>query len=410
MTAPRTPIADPAQASALSGIRVLEMGQLIAGPYAGYMLAGFGADVIKVEPPGVGDAIRRWRKLVDGTSLWWRVIGSNKRSITCDLRRPEGRDLIRQLIGTGIDVVIENFRPGRMAAWGLDYETLRADNPGLVMVSVSGYGQDGPLADRPGFANVAEGFGGLRYVSGYPDRPPVRTGVSIGDTLAGMHGAFGALTALRAREHNGGRGQHVDVALYESVLSVMESLIPEYGTLGHVRERTGSSLPGIVPSGTYACRDGRHIVLGANSDSLFNALMHRIGRADLANDPGLSDNAGRATQAATIDEAIGAWAATQDAADALDQLAQSDVPSGPIQSAADLFDHPHVRARNMIETATLPDGSDIAVPGHVPKLGATPGQTRWTGPELGAHNREVYGELLGLERSAIDALAEAGTI
>ncbi|MEM6993943.1 MAG: CoA transferase [Myxococcota bacterium] len=390
---------------ALSGIRVLELGQLIAGPYCWTMLAGFGADVIKVEPPGQGDAIRRWRKLHRGTSLWWRAIGSNKRSITCNLRKAEGRDLVRRLVATGIDVVVENFRPGRMEAWDLSYERLAEDNPGLVMVRVSGYGQTGPLRDRPGFANVAEAFGGLRYVTGYPDRPPVRTGVSIGDTLAGMHGAFGALAALRAREHNGGRGQVVDVALYESVLSVMESLIPEYDLLGHVRERTGSSIPGIVPSGTYRCADGRCIVIGANSEALFTALMRCIERPDLATDPDLAGNDARSRHAARIDAAIERWTEARAAADALQRLDTAGVPSGPIQSAADLAAHPHVAARQMLEPTTLPDGTEVRLPAVVPRLSETPGRTRWPGPELGAHNREVYGGLLGLTDASLAALA-----
>jgi len=402
--APSTP-----PVAALSGITVLELGQLIAGPYCGYMLAGFGADVIKVEPPRQGDAIRGWRKLHEGTSLWWRVIGSNKRSITADLRQPEGRALVRDLAAT-VDVVIENFRPGRMESWDLGYETLSADNPGLVMVRVSGYGQDGPYRDRPGFANVAEAFGGLRYVTGEADRAPLRTGVSIGDTLAGMHGAYGTLAALRERDQNGGRGQVVDVALYESVLSVMESLIPEYDLLGHVRERTGSSLPGIVPSGTYACADGLHVVIGANSDALFVALMNLIDRPDLGSAVALANNAGRSAHGAAIDTAIGAWTQKHSSADALRMLAEADVPSGPIQSAADIAADPHVAARGMLTRTALPDGTEVALPAHVPRLSRTPGTTRWAGPELGAHNREVYGERLGLDDAALAALKARGTI
>ena len=396
--------------SALAGIRVLELGQLIAGPYAGYLLAGFGADVIKVEPPRTGDAIRKWRKLHDGTSLWWRVIGSNKRSITCDLRQPAGRALIKRLVADGIDVVIENFRPGRMEAWGLGYDDLAAIDPGVVMVRVSGYGQTGPMKDRPGFANVAEAFGGLRYVTGHPDRPPVRTGVSIGDTLAGMHAAFGALAALRAREHRGGRGQVVDVALYESVLSVMESLVPEYDLLGHVRERTGTSLPGIVPSGTYPCADGRHVVIGANSDALYRSLMKCIGRDDLADDPALADNAGRSGHADRIDAAIEAWTQGRDRDAARLALDEAGVPSGPIQSAAELAAHPHVQARGMMRPATLPDGTEVALPAYVPRLTETPGTTTWPGPELGAHNEEIYGGRLGLSAAELADLATQGII
>jgi len=405
------PVADPvSDPPALAGIRVLELGQLIAGPYAGYLLGGFGADVVKVEPPGTGDAIRKWRKLHDGTSLWWRVIGSNKRSITCDLRQDAGRALIRRLVADGIDVVIENFRPGRMEQWGLSYDELAALNPGVVMVRVSGYGQTGPMRDRPGFANVAEAFGGLRYVTGFPDRPPVRTGVSIGDTLAGMHAAFGALAALRARDQRGGRGQVVDVALYESVLSVMESLVPEYDLLGHVRERTGASLPGIVPSGTYRCADGRHVVIGANSETLYRSLMRCIGRDDLADDPALADNAGRSDQAERIDDAIVAWTSTRDRDTALAALDHAGVPSGPIQSAAELATHPQVRAREMMRPTTLPDGTEVALPAYVPRLTETPGRTTWAGPDLGAHNEEIYGERLGLTAKELGDLAAQGVI
>ena len=406
---PTEPPNDP-NTAALAGIRVLELGQLIAGPYCGYMLAGFGADVIKVEAPGDGDAIRRWRKLHDGTSLWWRVIASNKRSITCNLRKEEGRALVRRIVATGIDVVIENFRPGRMEAWGLSYETLAKDNPGLVMVRVSGYGQTGPLRDRPGFANVAEAFGGLRYVTGYPEQPPVRTGVSLGDTLAGMHGAFGVLAALRAREHNGGRGQVVDVALYESVLSMMESMVPEYDLLGHVRERSGSALPGIVPSGTYRCRDGRHVVLGANSEKLFAALARCIDKPDWATDPAFAGNAARSEHSARIDEAITAWTSSRSAHDALATLAKAEIPSGPIQSAADIASDPHVAARQMLPRTTLPDGTEVAMPAQVPRLSVTPGTTRWAGPELGAHNEEVYADLLGIGAAELQALRTRGAI
>lgn len=406
-------VADPAAAptpDALRGIRVLELGQLVAGPYAGYLLAGFGADVIKVEPPGTGDTIRTWRKLHDGTSLWWRVIGSNKRCITCDLRQEAGRDLIRRLVADGIDVVIENFRPGRMEQWGLSYDALAALNPGVVMVRVSGYGQTGPMRDKPGFANVAEAFGGLRYVTGFPDRPPVRTGVSLGDTLAGMHGAFGALAALRAREQRGGRGQVVDVALYESVLSVMESLVPEYDLLGHVRERTGASLPGIVPSGTYPCADGRHVVIGANSDALYRSLMRCIGRDDLADDPALADNAGRSGHADRIDAAIVAWTSAHDRDAALTALDDAGVPSGPIQSAAELAAHPQVQAREMMRATRLPDGTEVALPAYVPRLTETPGRTTWAGPDLGAHNEEIYAGRLGLDAAELADLASQGVI
>ncbi|MEX1366335.1 MAG: CoA transferase, partial [Nannocystaceae bacterium] len=366
--------------------------------------------VIKVEPPGVGDAIRKWRKLdEDGTSLWWRSLARGKRSITCDLRKPAGRDLLRRLLADGIDVVIENFRPGRMEQWGLGYEDLRAIDPRIIMVRVSGYGQTGPYRERPGFANVAEAFGGLRYVSGFEDRPPVRTGVSIGDSLAGLHAAFATLAAVRERDAGSGQGQQVDVALYESVLSIMESLVPEYDRLGHVRERTGSALPGIVPSNTYRCGDGRHVVIGANSDGLFRKLMHTIGRPELADDPRLAHNDGRSAHAAMLDAAIEAWTASQPQASVLQALVEADVPSGPINSAADLFDDPHVQARQMLEPITLPDGSTLRVPRIVPVLSRTPARSHFAGPDLGAHNGEVYGRI-GVGTDELARLREDGVV
>lgn len=382
---------------ALQGLRVLELGSLLAGPFAGQMLAAFGAEVIKIEPPGTGDPIRRWRKLDGGTSLWWRSVSRNKKCITCDLRLEAGRDLVRRLLASGIDVVVENFRPGRMEAWGLGPQDLKAIDPRIIVVRVSGYGQTGPYKQRPGFANVAESFGGLRYVTGYPDRPPVRTGASLGDSLAGLHAAFGALTAVYARDlaegTQRGRGQVVDVALYESVMNVMESLVPEYDRLGHVRERTGSALPGIAPSGTYRCRDGGFIALGANSDGLYDKLMRAIGRDDLADDPALAHNDGRATQSQRLDDAIEAWMAARDQADALTILVDADIPAGAIQSVEALVKDPHVQARGMVEEVTLPDGSSLGVSKVVPVLSDTPAATHWPGPELGAHNDEVYGAL-----------------
>ncbi|MCX4241072.1 CaiB/BaiF CoA transferase family protein [Paraliomyxa miuraensis] len=398
---------------ALAGLRVLELGQLLAGPFAGFLLAGFGAEVIKVEPPGTGDAIRKWRKLEGGTSLWWRSLARGKRSITCDLRKPAGRDLLRRLLATGIDVVIENFRPGRMEAWGLGYEELRAIDPRIIMVRVSGYGQTGPYRDRPGFANVAEAFGGLRYVSGFPDRPPVRTGASLGDSLAGLHAAFATLAAVHERDRadgGSGQGQQIDVALYESVFSIMESLVPEYDRLGHVRERTGSALPGIVPSNTYRCADGRYVVIGANSDGLYRKLMHAIGRPRLADDPRMQHNDGRSAHADELDAAIEAWTSSLPQAQVLEALVRADVPSGPINSAADLFADPHVAARDMLEPITLPDGSTLRVPRITPLLSRTPARSHFAGPELGAHNEEIYVERLGLTPDELDALRAQGVV
>ena len=398
----------PPAPEALAGLRVLELGQLLAGPFAGHLLAGFGAEVIKVEPPGEGDPIRKWRKLEGGTSLWWRSLARGKRSITCDLRKEAGRELLRKLLGTGIDVVIENFRPGRMEAWGLGYEDLRAIDPRIIMVRISGYGQTGPYRDRPGFANVAEAFGGLRYVSGFPDRPPVRTGVSLGDSLAGLHAAFATLAAVVERERSG-QGQVIDVALSESVLSVMESLVPEYDRLGHVRERTGSALPGIVPSNTYRCGDGRFVVVGANGDGLFKKLMHAIGRPELADDPRLRHNDGRSAHAEELDAAIEAWTSRPQAI-VLQALVEADIPSGPINSAADLFADPQVAARELLEPVTLPDGSTLRVPRITPLLSRTPARSHFAGPELGAHNAEVYGERLGLSAEALAELTRTGVI
>ena len=395
----------------LRGLRVLELGQLIAGPFCGFMLAGFGAEVIKVEPPGTGDPIRRWRKVVDGTSLWWRSLARDKRSITCDLRKAEGRDLVRRLVRSGIDVVIENFRPGRMEAWGLGYEALAAENPRVVMVRISGYGQTGPYAGRPGFANVAEAFGGLRYVSGFPDRPPVRTGVSIGDSLAGLHAAYATLAAIHERDVVGsGRGQVVDCALYESVFNMMESLLPEYDHLGFVRERSGSSLPGIVPSNTYACADDTQVVIGANGDAIFERLMHVIGRPELADDPRLQHNDGRSAHAEALDEAIEAWTRVRTRDEVLAALVDAEIPSGPIMSVADIAHDPHYQARGMFETLPLPDGTPLRIPRISPTLSRTPPATGALGPELGQHNDEIYGELLGCSEAERARLRAAGVI
>ncbi len=385
---------------ALAGLRVLELGQLLAGPFAGFMLAGFGAEVIKVEPPGTGDPLRRWRKLGDdGTSLWWRSLGRNKRCITADLRMPEGRALVRRLVEQGIDVVIENFRPGRMEAWGLGPEDLWKIDPRIVVVRISGYGQTGPKASAPGFANVAEAVGGLRYTTGEPDRPPVRAGISLGDSLAGLHAAFATLAAIHERERSG-RGQVVDCALAESVFAVMESLLPEYDRLGFVRERSGATVPGIAPSNTYACSDG-WVVLGANNDSMFARLMRAIGRAELADDPALAHNDGRVREVDRIDAAIAGWAATCTVAEALAVLERAEVPSGPIQSIADIVADPQFIARGMLERMTLADGSTLAVPRVVPLLSRTPATTQHPGPELGADNEAIYGALgLGPEELA----------
>ncbi len=409
------------QQQALAGLRVLELGQLIAGPFAGAMLAGFGAEVIKVEPPGVGDPLRKWRKLHDGTSLWWRSMARNKKSVVIDLREEEGRWLIRNLVATGqIDVLIENFRPGRMEEWGLGWADLHALDPRLIMVRISGYGQTGPRAQSPGFANVAEAVGGLRYLSGEPGRPPVRAGVSLGDTISGLHAAFGALTAVRARDGGPGqrgtkRGQLVDVALSESVFNMLESLLPEYSLLGHVRQRSGSKLEGIVPTGTYPCAAGpngedRWVAIGANSDSMFQRLMRVIGREDLAADPKLRHNDGRVEHEAMLDDAIAAWTSQHSPDDALAALEAAQVAAGPIQSIADIAADPQFIAREMFEGVELPGGERLQIPAVVPKLSATPGGTRWIGPAIGEHTEAVLRELLGLDEERIGELVEAGVI
>jgi formyl-CoA transferase len=379
-------------------VRVIELGGLVAAPYAGSLLAQFGADVIKIESPRGGDPLRTWRKLHNGTSVWWYSLNRNKKSVTLDLTTPKGQEIARALVKDA-RIVVENFRPGALEQWGLGWEDLSRVNPALVMMRISGYGQSGPYRDRPGFAAIAESMGGLRHVTGYEDRAPVRAGISLGDTLAAMYGVIGALLALRHVEQGGGTGQVVDVALYEAVFGVMESLIPDYSRFQHVRGRSGSRLPGIAPSNTYPCKDGRYVVIAANSDGIFTRLMRAIGRDDLASDAALARNDGRARQEDMLDEVIGAWTASHDLEHVLEVLAEADVPSGRIYTAADIFDDPHYRERGMIEAAVLPDGAPLDIPGVVPKLSETPGGTRWVGPALGEHVDEVLG---GLGLSAAD--------
>ncbi|WP_010324729.1 CaiB/BaiF CoA transferase family protein [Marinobacterium stanieri] len=392
----------------LEGVRVLELGSLIAGPYAASILAQFGAEVIKVEPPGTGDPLRRWRKMHKDTSLWWYSQSRNKKSLTLNLKDPDAQDVIHKLV-EDCDIVIENFRPGTLEKWNLGWEQLSAINPSLIMIRVSGYGQDGPYASRPGFAAIAESIGGLRYLAGYPDRPPVRAGVSIGDTLASLYGVIGAMMAMHHLKVNGGKGQYVDVALYEAVFGVMESLIPEYGMFGFVRERTGASMPGIAPSSTYRSADDRYIVIAANSDSIFKRLMNAIDRPDLAEDPELAHNDGRARRSDELDEAIEAWTSSRSLKDALQVLEDAAVPSSGINTAAEIFEDPHFRARGMISEQPLPDGEEISLPGIVPKLSATPGTTRWLGPQLGEHNDEILSGL-GYDAAAIQGLKDKGAL
>ena len=375
---------------ALQGLKVLELGQLIAGPFAGKTLADFGADVIKIEPVEGGDPLRTWRLLREGTSVWWEVQSRNKRSVALDLRSSEGQAAVRALAAEA-DVLIENFKPGTMEGWGLGWETLHALNPKLVMLRVSGYGQTGPYRDKPGFGVLGEAMGGLRHLTGEPGRVPVRCGVSIGDTLAALHGVIGVLLALRHREVNGGQGQVVDVALYESVFNVMESLLPEYDAFGAVRGAAGSALPGIAPSNAYRCGDGAYVLIGGNGDGIFKRLMRAIGREDLADDPGLSRNDGRVARVAEIDAAIETWTLQRPIDAVLAALDAAAVPAGRIYTVADIAADPQYQARDMIVQTQDAQGRPLKVPGIVPKLAETPGRLRSPAPRLGEHTERVLG-------------------
>ncbi|WP_233342860.1 CaiB/BaiF CoA-transferase family protein [Burkholderia cepacia] len=383
--------------SPLSGVRVLELGQLIAGPFAGKMLAEFGAEVVKIEPPEKGDPLRKWRLLHDDTSVWWAAQSRNKQSLTLDLRTPEGQEVTRRLAAQS-DIIIENFRPGTLEGWGLGWEALREINPGLIMLRVSGYGQSGPYRDRPGFGVVAEAMGGLRHLSGEPGRTPVRVGVSIGDSLSALHGVIGVLLALRHREQNGGIGQVVDVALYESVFNMMESMLPEYTVFGTVRQPAGSSLPGIAPTNAYRCRNGKYALIAGNGDSIYRRLMELIGRQDLGTDPALAQNDGRVKQVEKIDVAIGEWTQHRDLDEVLAALNEARIPAGKIYDIADIATDPHYKARDMILDAALPDGTPVQLPGIVPKLTATPGTVRTPAPSLGQHTEAIL-QRLGIDEA-----------
>jgi formyl-CoA transferase len=393
----------------LAGIKILELGQAIAGPFAASFLAWFGAEVIKVEPPGTGDPLRNWRVVHQGTSLWWYSMARNKKCVTLNLRAKEGQHIAREL-AKRVDVVLENFRPGTLEKWGLGYENLKKENPGLILARISGYGQTGPNAQKPGFAAVAEAFGGLRYVTGEPDRPPVRPNLSLGDSVAGLHAALGILMALYHRDAKGGTGQVIDVALYESVLNLMEGAIPEFDLAGVKREREGMRLTGIVPSGTYPCADDAYIVIGANGDSIFRRFMSAIGRDDLAQDARLAQNDGRSCHVDEIDEAISAWTLRHPAREAIRILEAAEVPAGPIYSAGEMIEDPHYRERGVYEQVELPGGQSVKLPTVAPKLAATPGGLRWIGPPLGAHNNEVYRDWLGLPAAELARLASEGVI
>jgi formyl-CoA transferase len=396
----------PTSAGPLAGLKVVELGTLIAGPYCARLLAEFGAEVIKVETPGEGDPLRKWRKLHEGNSLWWYAQARNKKSVAVNLKDPDGQEVVRRLVA-GADILVENFRPGALEKWGLGYDGLSRDNPRLIMVRLSGFGQTGPYKDRPGFGAIGESMGGMRYITGYPDRAPVRVGISIGDSLAAMFGVIGALMALHHRTQSG-KGQVVDVALYEAVFAMMESMLPEYGMGGFVRERSGAALPGIVPSNTYPCKDGKYVVIGANADSIFRRMMRAIGRADLAEDPTLASNDGRVKRTQELDGVIGEWTSRHALDEVLAVLEKAEVPSGRIYSIADIAADLHYQARGMIERHKLGEG-ELLLPGLVPKLSRTPGATRWIGPRLGEHTDEVLAAL-GYDAERIAALRKSRAV
>jgi len=392
----------------LDGIKVVEMGQLIAGPFAAKILAEFGAEVIKIEPPVTGDPLRKWRLLHNGTSVWWAAQSRNKQSVTLDLRQVEAHDVVKRLVKDA-DILIENFRPGTLEKWGLGWDVLSDINPKLIMLRVSGYGQTGPYRDLPGFGVIGEAMGGLRHLSGEPGRTSVRVGVSIGDSLSALHGVIGVLLALRHREQNHGAGQQVDVALYESVFNMMESLIPEYSVFGTVREPAGSSLPGIAPTNAYRCQDGKYALIAGNGDSIFKRLMEKIDRQDLADDPELQQNDGRVRHVARLDAAISTWTAERPLDEVLAALKEANIPSGKIYDAADIAADPHYQARDMLIRSQLDDGTPVTLPGVVPKLTATPGQLRSTAPKLGEHTDAVLGRL-GIDVFTREQWRERGLI
>ena len=389
----------------LSGLKVIEMGQLIAGPFAAKTLADFGADVVKIEPPKLGDALRKWRLLKDGTSIWWQVQSRNKRSLSLDLKQTEAQEIVRALVKES-DVLIENFRPGTLEGWGLDPQDLLKINPRLIVLRISGYGQTGPYRDKPGFGVVAEAMGGLRHLTAEPGRVPVRVGISIGDTLASLHGVIGILLALQER-HQSGEGQVIDIALYEAVFNCMESLLPEYSAFGEVRQAAGSALPGIAPTNAYLCADGGYVLVAGNGDSIFKRLMKLIGRDDLGNDPQLENNEGRVKRVVELDQAIGEWAKTLTTDKALEALDTVAVPAGRIYTVADIAQDPHYKARGNIETIQMHDGTKVEVPGVIPKLSRTPGSIRTLAPDIGQNTDEIL-RGIGLSDAQIASLKERG--
>lgn len=393
----------------LDGFRVLELGQLLAGPFATSMLGYYGAEVIKIEPPGTGDPIRTWRVMKDGVSLWWHSLGRNKKCVTINLRSEKGREIVRQL-ASRCDILVENFRPGTMEKWGLGPDDLRRSHPDLIFARISGYGQTGPYASRTGFASVCEGVGGFRYVNGFPGQAPVRPNLSLGDTLAAVHCVIGILLACIHRlKATGNTGQVIDTAIYEAVFNMMEGVIPEYSGAGVIREPSGSTLTGIVPTNTYRCADGKFVIIGGNGDSIYKRLMNAMGRPDLAEDPRMANNAGRVQHEKELDEAITAWTSTLTAAQVLTILDKVDVPGGPIYNVADMMADPHFKARGLFEQVEV-HGRPLTIPAMVPRLSDTPGRTDWPGPEVGAHNLQIFGDLLGYSSAQIDSLHKEGVI
>jgi len=393
----------------LDGIRVIELGQLLAGPFCGSMLAYFGAEVIKVESPDGGDPIRGWREVKDGTSLWWHSLGRNKKSVTIDLKSEKGRALVAKLIDTA-DVVIENFRPGVMEKWGLGPADVKRTNPGLIYARISGYGQTGPNSTKPGYASVTEGFSGFRYVNGFKGEPPVRPNLSIGDTLAGIHATLGIALAIIERTNNvDGEGQVIDVALYESMFNMMEAVVPEYDGAGVIREPSGTTLTGIVPTNTYKCRDNKFVVIGGNGDAIFKRLMIAAHHPEMAENPAMANNAGRVIHEAEIDAALFQWCKNNDAQTIISELEAERVPVGPIYNIEDMINDPHYQARGMFEQVEI-DGKPLKIPAILPKLDSTPGKTDWSGPKLGSHNEEVFRDILGLGNDELKALKASSVV
>ncbi len=393
----------------LDGVKVLELGSLIAGPFAGRLFGDFGAKVIKVEPPKVGDPLRKWRMLKDGTSLWWYVQSRNKKCITLNLRAKKGCEIIKKL-AKEVDIIIENFKPGTLEKWGIGYEDLKKINPKIIMVRISGYGQYGPYSSKPGFGSIGEAMGGIRYLSGYPDSPPVRTGISIGDSIAAIYAVMSSMMALYHRDISGGKGQYIDVALYEAIFSLMESMVPEFDQFKFIRERSGNTLPGIAPSNIYLCGDGKYIAIGANGDSIFVRLTKAMNRDDLAQNEEFKLNDGRAAKMKYLDEQIEKWTKTLKIEDALKILDEYQIPAGKIYNIEDMFNDAHFKARQMIETVKIDGKDDLKVPGIVPKFSQTPGKIKWAGLSLGANNKEIYQGMLGYSDKELEKMEKEGLI